>query len=148
MPEISFNNFVDPRVSTASARFIVDSSAWGLIALLILIASCAQALHLRRFGSAIHVGLWSGLMSGLISCLMGLLLPVVWMRFLLRDPLNIQEYAVRGAVEQRSGMATYFAYETMFGALGHLTILGLAMGVLLGAIGGLLALLLNSVRRS
>jgi hypothetical protein len=36
-------------------------------------------------------------------------------------------------------MATYFAYDTMAGALGHLLILGLAMGVVLGAVGGLSA---------
>jgi hypothetical protein len=145
--EIGFNNFLDPKVSTASARFIVDNSAWGLIALIALIASCAQALHTRRFMSAIHVGLWSGLISGLISCLMGLLLVVVWMPFLLRDPINIQEYADRGAAGHSPGMAAYFACETMSGALGHLIILGLVMGVLLGAIGGLFALLLGFVRR-
>jgi len=145
--EISFNNFVDPRVSTASARFVVDNSAWGFTALVILIASCAQTWHTGRFSSAIRVGLNSGVTSGLISCLMGLLLVLVWMPFLMRDPLNIQEYAVRGTREQSPGMATYFAYDTMSGALGHLMVLGLIMGILLGAIGGLVALTPGWVRR-
>jgi hypothetical protein len=69
--EISFNNSVDPRVATVFARFVVDNSAWGIIALLILIACSAQALRTQRFPSAMRVGLWSGLTSGLISCLMG-----------------------------------------------------------------------------
>ena len=120
----------------------MDNGAWGIIALLILIASCAQSLRTQRFASAVHVGLWSGLISGLISCLMGLFLVIGCMHCLLRDPLNIQEYAVRGAAEH-STEGTYFAYDTMAGALGHLSILRVAMGVLLGAIGGLFALLLG-----
>ena len=70
---------------------------------------------------------------------MGLLLVTVWMPFLLRDPININEYAVRGTAEHSPDMATYFAYETMSGAVGHLIVLGIAMGVILGALAGLLA---------
>ena len=145
--EISFNNFVDPRAATRSARFAVDNGAWGIIALSILIASSAQSLRTQRFASAIHIGLWSGLISGLIACLMGLLLVLGCMQCLLRDPLNIQEYAIRGTAEHATDMVTYFAYDTMAGALGHLLILGIAMGALLGAIGGLFTLLLGLVKR-
>jgi hypothetical protein len=77
----------------------------------------------------------------------GLLLVTVFIQCLLRDPLNIQEYALRGAAEHSSDMAAYFAYDTMAGALGHLLILGLAMGVLLGAVGGLIPHLLGFVMR-
>jgi hypothetical protein len=45
------------------------------------------------------------LISGLIACGMGLMLVVFWMRFLLRDPLNIQEYATRGADVHSPGIA-------------------------------------------
>jgi hypothetical protein len=68
------------------------------------------------------------------------------MQCLLRDPLNIQEYTFRGAAEHATDIAPYFAYDTMTGALGHLLILGVAMGVLLGTIGGLFTLLLGFVK--
>ena len=144
--EISFNNFVDPSVSTAAARYVVDNGFWALISLAILLASFVRAIQRRQFGAAIRVGVWSGLTSGLISCLMGLLLVTVWMPFLLRDPLNIHEYAVRGSAEHLPDMATYFAYETMSGAVGHLTVLGIGMGWVLGGIGGLLARFVDLAR--
>ena len=81
--------------------------------------------------------MWSGFVSGLVACLMGLLLVVVWMRLLLRDPLAISEWAALGASNGAPDMATYLAYETMTGAIGHLTVLGVAMGLLLGLIGSL-----------
>ena len=105
--EISFNNFVDPSVSTAAARYVVDNGFWALISLAILLASFVRAIQQRQFGAGIRVGVWSGLTSGLISCLMGLLLVTVWMPFLLRDPLNIHEYAVRGGAEARNIRLTW-----------------------------------------
>jgi hypothetical protein len=45
-------------------------------------------------------------------------------------------------------MATYFAYETIFGAVGHLVLLGIGFGVALGILGGLLARLLIFFRRN
>ena len=45
----------------------------------------------------------SGLVSGLVACLMGLLLIVVWMRFLVRDPLMISEFAERGPADGAHG---------------------------------------------
>ena len=145
--EISFNNFIDPRVSTGAARFVVDNTTWGLVAFAMLAASFAQTLNTRDVGAGVRTGVWSGLLSGLIACVMGLLLVTVWMRFLLRDPLNIGEYAARGAAEHASDMATYFAYDVMSGALGHLIVLGIVMGALLGLSGALLARLLLFVRR-
>lgn len=135
--EISFNNFVDPSVATARARFFVDNGVWALISLAILVVSLLRSLRSGRLAPAVEVGLWSGLTSGLVSCLMALLLVAVWMPYLLRDPLNIAEYAARGSAEAPD-MATYFAYETMFGALGHLVLLGIAFGLILGTLGGLL----------
>jgi hypothetical protein len=64
------------------------------------------------------------------------------MRFLLRDPINIEEYATRASGAPSFGMASYFAYETMAGALAHLFVLGIVMGLLLGLLGGLMGQLL------
>lgn len=146
--EISFNNFVDPVISTAHARFFVDNTVWALIYLITLVVSFLRTVRSGKIASAMRVGLWSGLSSGLLACVMGLLLVVVWMPYLLRDPLNIGEYAARGGAEQSSDMATYFAYETIFGAVGHLVLLGIGFGVALGILGGLLARLLIFFRRN
>lgn len=144
--EISFNNFVDPRVSTGRARFYVDNAFWAAIALAILVSSLAAALNTRKVSSGLRVGLWSGYVSGIIACLMALSLILFGMRFLLRDPLNISEYATRAHGSSAGGMAAYFAYETMAGALGHLFVLGVVMGLLLGLIGGLAGALLARFR--
>jgi len=110
---------------------------WAIIAIGILGLSVMGAYRTRRVWPGIRVGVWSGFVSGLVACLMGLLLVVVWMRLLLRDPLAISEWAALGASNGAPDMATYLAYETMTGAIGHLTVLGMAMGLLLGLIGSL-----------
>lgn len=43
--EISFNNFVDSSVSTASARYFVDNGTWALVGLAFLIAPFVRVLH-------------------------------------------------------------------------------------------------------
>lgn len=135
--EIGFNNFVPPDISTGAARGVVDNVFWAIIAVGILGLSVMGAYRTRRVWSGVRVGLWSGFVSGLVACLMGLFLVVVWMRLLLRDPLAISEWAALGASNGAPDMATYLAYETMAGAIGHLTVLGVAMGLLLGIIGSL-----------
>ena len=140
--EISFNNFVDPRISTGGNRFYVDNSFWAAIALVILITSFATASKCHKISAGVRVGLWSGYISGTISCLMALSLVLFGMRFLLRDPINIEEYATRASGAPSFGMASYFAYETMAGALAHLFVLGIVMGLLLGLLGGLMGQLL------
>lgn len=145
--EISFNNFVDPQISTARARFYVDNGFWAAIALVILAAALAKSLMTGKISAGLRVGFWSGYLSGVISCLMGLSLVLFWMRFLLRDPINIGEYAARASGASAAGMASYFAYETMAGGLGHLFVLGVVMGLLLGLIGGLIGALIAHLRR-
>ena len=138
--EIGFNNFIDPQIATGRSRFYVDNAAWAAVALLMFAASFWRAWIARRFEPAIRIGLWSGFVSGLIACLLGLMLPIVWMRFLLRDPINIEEYGARAAGAHAQGMASYLAYETLGGALAHLIVLGIVMGFLLGWTGGALAM--------
>lgn len=134
--EISFNNFVPPDVSTPAARGIVDNGIWALIAVSMVVLAAVSAYRSRRFMVGVQAGFWSGLVSGLIACLMALLLIVFWLRFVLRDPLSVQEWAERQAESGAPNMATYFAYETLSGALLHLVVLGIIMGGLMGLIGG------------
>ena len=145
--EISFNNFVDPHISTGRARFFVDNSFWAAIAFTMLIAALVTSARTATVVSGLRVGLWSGYISGIIACLMALSLILFGMRFLLRDPINVSEYAARAHGSSAGGMASYFAYETMAGALAHLFFLGVLMGLLLGVIGGSFGALLARLRQ-
>ncbi len=146
--EISFNNFVPPDIATPAARGIVDNGIWALIAVSMVVVAAASALSARRFMAGVHAGFWSGLVSGLMACLMGLLLVVFWLQFVLRDPFSVQEWAERHIESDAPNMATYFAYETMGGALLHLVVLGIIMGTLMGLIGGGIGKAVAALRRA
>jgi hypothetical protein len=134
--EISFNNVLPPEISTGTARFYVDNGFWVAIMLVMLVASALSASRHRSILLGLQIGAWSGLISGLMACLMGSLLVTFWMPLLLRDPLNIQEFTERGVASGAPNLATYFAYETLTGSVGHLIILGPIMGGILGLLGG------------
>lgn len=136
--EIGYNNFIAPPVAI---RDPVDDLIWAAVAIGMFAISAIGARRARRVAAGIRVGVWSGLVSGLMACLMALLLVVFGMRFLLADPANIQEYAVRGPTSGFPDKAAYLAYQTMAGALLHLIVLGVVMGALLGCLGGLLGVL-------
>lgn len=145
--EIGFNNLVPPDISTLAARRWVDNGIWGVILIGTVVVGAVGAAHTRRIVEGIRAGFWSGLVSGLFACLMALLLVAVGMRFLLRDPINMQEYAERGATDGAPDMATYFAYQTMAGGLYHLLLLGCVFGVVLGALGGVIGKGVGAARR-
>jgi hypothetical protein len=131
--EISINNLIAPPLP---ARDIIDSTFWAVITASILVFSIIHAYKNNSLMRGIEVGIWSGFVSGLLACCMGLIMIVFGMHFILRDPLNIAEWAGRGAGTNAPSMAAYFAFETLSGAFGHLLILGVVMGGLLGVIGG------------
>ncbi len=133
MVEISINNFVAPPLPT---RDIIDNIFWTVIALSILIFTIFRAYQTDSLARGIEAGTWSGFVSGLLACCMALSVIVFGMRFLTQDPLNVAEWAELGASSQAPTMAAYFAFETLAGAFGHLIILGIVMGGLLGAVGG------------
>jgi hypothetical protein len=133
--EISINNFIAPPLPL---RDIVDDVFWAIIALSILIYVTIKAYRLRSVLYAVKAGAWSGLVSGLLACCTALLVIVFAMRYMTQDPLNIAEWAARGAVADAPAMASYFAYETFAGAFLHLLVLGFAMGGLLGVFGGMI----------
>jgi hypothetical protein len=131
--EISINNFIAPPLPD---RDIIDNIFWVIIALSILIFAFLSAYRKNSFVHGIEVGIWNGLISGLFACCMALIVIVFGMRFVLQDPLNVSEWLLRGTNVTAPNMAAYFAFETFAGAFGHLTILGVVMGGLLGVIGG------------
>jgi hypothetical protein len=131
--EISINNFIAPPLPM---RDIIDNVFWAVIALSIFILAMVSAYQTESMMHGIKVGAWSGFVSGLLACWMALTLIVFGMHFITQDPLNVAEWALRRAGSNAPTMAAYFAFETFAGAFLHLLVLGLAMGGLLGAIGG------------
>ena len=135
MIEISINNFIAPPLP---GRDIMDNIFWAIIAISILVFSVTRAYQKDSILRGIEDGVWSGFVSGLLACGMALLIIVFGMHFILQDPLNVSEWAGLGTGGTAPGMAAYFAFETFAGAFGHLVILGIAMGALLGVFGGMI----------
>ena len=133
--EIGINNLVAPPLP---ARDIVDNVFWGVIAFAILILALWRAYQVNSLVQGIGAGLWSGFASGVLACSMALGMIVFGMGFITHDPLNIQEWATRGSSSVAPTMAAYFAYETLTGAFGHLVVLGIAMGGVLGTVGSIM----------
>lgn len=131
--EIGMNNILQPGLPL---RDILDDLFWAVIALIIVGASARYAYRTNEIRIGMKVGFWSGLSSGAVACLTGLFLVVAGMQFLLHDPLNNAEWSARGATSGAPNMATYFAYQTLAGALLHLVVLGAVMGIVLGLVGG------------
>ena len=141
--EISINNVIAPPLP---GRDIVDNLFWAAVAVGILVLAAASARGTGRLTDGIEAGFWAGLASGLVACCTALLLIVLGMRLITGDPVNIGEWAARGAHSGAPSMAAYFAFETLAGALMHLAVLGVLMGVLLGALGGAIGKIIASLR--
>lgn len=132
--EIAMNNILIPPLP---ARDIYDDLFWAVIALLIFILSLYNTYKKKSVMCGIQAGLGSGFASGLVACLTALTFIVFGMQYILNDPLNMIEWSQRGGVSNVPTMATYFAYQTLAGAMLHLIVLGILMGLLLGILGGL-----------
>ena len=133
--EIGVNNVVAPPLP---ARDTIDDIFWALIAVGILAASIVAAYRSGRIKHGISAGTWSGFVSGAVACGTALALVVLGMSLLLSDPINLAEWSSRARDSTAPTIASYLAWETFAGAFGHLLVLGLGMGFVLGVIGGLL----------
>jgi hypothetical protein len=131
--EISINNFIQPGLSN---RDIIDNVFWGIISLILLIKIIGDAYHSGKIISGIKTGLWTGFSSGLVACMTALLLIVFYIKFIIKDPLNVKEWRDMRGVSYSKDMAVYFAYQTYAGAILHLYILGLLFGLIFGILGG------------
>jgi hypothetical protein len=131
--EINYNNIFTPPIAV---RDPVDNVFWAVIALAIFVQAFLAAFRTQRFFRGVQAGFWSGTVSGLVACLMGLALVVFLLRLVTADPVSLQEWNELGRSSGAPDIATYFAYETLAGALLHLFVLGAIMGVLLGVLGG------------
>jgi hypothetical protein len=142
--EIGINNLVHPRLPL---RDYIDNTFWAIIALLILITAAIDAYKSNQFLSGLKSGFWSGLASGAVACLTALILIVFGMKSILLDPLNIKEWSDIKATADTTSMDVYFAYQTFAGAIMHLFILGVIMGLFLGSVGGVVAKALRIIKK-
>jgi hypothetical protein len=138
--EISMNNLIQPRLPL---RDYLDNIFWGIIAILILYLSYKDAFDTKKITAGIKAGFFSGFGSGIVACLTALILICFGMKLLLKDPVNIAEWADIKGKTTYPNMASYFAYQTFAGAIMHLIILGIIMGALLGIIGGCIGKLVS-----
>jgi hypothetical protein len=143
--EIGFNNLAPDNVRTALARGIVDNSSWAAISLVCVCVAASCAFRTRSFWSGVRAAYWNGLISGLAAALAGLVLVAFLSERVTTDPLMIVEYAQRGAGSGQD-IATYAAAETTTGAIGHLLLIGVIFGVLLGLMGATIGRGLNRTR--
>jgi hypothetical protein len=133
--EIGANNVLAP---PQPGRDTMDNIFWALIALGILIVSIVASYSSGRLRDGLAAGAWSGFVSGAVACGTALVLIVFGMRLLLSDPVNLAEWSSRAKGSTAPTMASYFAYETLAGALLHLVVSGAVMGFVLGLVGGIL----------
>lgn len=138
--EISMNNVIQPGLPL---RDHLDNIFWGIIAVLIFYISFKDAFTSKKIIAGIKAGFFNGIGSGIVACLTALILICFGMKLLLKDPVNIAEWADMKGKTNYPNMAAYFAYQTFAGAIMHLIILGIIMGLLLGIIGGLLGKLVS-----
>ena len=131
--EIAINNLAAPGLP---ARDIIDNVFWAVVALDIAAVAARASFRSGRLSDGLRAWLEAGVASGLVACLSALVMIVFGMRFITADPLNIAEWAARGAASGAPGIAAYFAFESLAGALMHLLVLGALMGARLGALGG------------
>jgi hypothetical protein len=141
--EIGINNLAMPPVPL---RDRVDNLFWAAIAVLMCGYAAREAMRAGRVQAGMASGIWTGLVSGLIACTAALMLATVGGALLARDPLNIAEWTARHATTTAPSFNAYFAMETTAGAILHLTVLGLVMGALLGAAGGVIGVGLRRLR--
>jgi hypothetical protein len=113
---------------------VVDNITWVLVGVVTVVAAAMVTVHTRRWRSGLRAGVWSGVGSGLGASLGGAALLALLRPFVERDPLMRTEWQQR---DPGVDLATYVTRETMAGVGGHLWVLGIAQGALLGLLAAL-----------
>ncbi|MET7427281.1 hypothetical protein [Dactylosporangium sp. NPDC005555] len=127
--EIAFNNVTPPTVSTASNRGVVDNVTWAVVGLATFVTAAWVTVRTGRWRSGLRAGVWSGVGSGLGASLGGAALLAFLRSDVERDPLMLSEWQQRAS---DMDLATYVTRETMAGVGGHLWVLGIAQGAVVG----------------
>jgi hypothetical protein len=127
--EIAFNNLAPHTVSTAGTRGVLDNLTWAVVGMGTVAAAGGVAARTRRWRSGLRAGVWSGVGSGLGAALGGALLLAFFRSSVEDDPLMRGEWRLRGPGVD---LSLYVTRETMAGVGGHLWVLGVVQGALLG----------------
>jgi hypothetical protein len=127
--EIAFNNLTPHAVATAAARGVLDNITWAVVGIGTVVAAAAVTARTRRWRSGLRAGVWSGIGSGLGAALGGAVLLAFFRAYVESDPLMRAEWAQRGP---GLDLSSYVTRETMAGVAGHLWVLGVAQGAVLG----------------
>ncbi|WP_432993861.1 hypothetical protein [Dactylosporangium sp. CA-233914] len=141
--EIGFNNLTPHTVSTAAARGVLDNVTWAVVGILTLVVAAAITARTRRWRSGLRAGVWSGVGSGLGAALGGAILLAFLRAFVEDDPLMRAEWQQRG---MDVALPAYVSRETMAGVGGHLWVLGVGQGAVLGLIASLLTIAASRAR--
>lgn len=142
--EIAFNNLTPHSISTASARGVLDNATWAIVGVVTVVVAARVAAATGRWRCGVRAGVWSGVGSGLGAGVGGALLLGFGRPFVERDPLMLAEWRDRAAYVR---VSVYVTRETMAGVAGHVWVLGVAQGALLGVLGATAAMILVAVRR-
>ena len=143
--EIAFNNLTPHSISTADARGVLDDATWGLVGLVTVVVAAGVRVRTGRWRSGVRAGVWSGVASGLGAAVGGGLLVALFRPWVESDPLMLSEWEVQGA---GLDLAAYVTRETMAGVWGHLWVLGIVQGALLGVFGATLVGVVHQRRAS
>jgi hypothetical protein len=144
MTEITVNNLIHPGLSL---RNNIGNILFSVIAVLIFINSLMDAYHTDTFSDGLKAGFWSGLSSGAVACFTALIIVVLGMKYILLDPLKINDWETIKETSGSAGMPVYYAYRTFSTAIMHLFVLGALMGSILGIFGGLAGKILIIIRK-
>lgn len=127
--EIAFNNLVPHTVSTAGTRGVLDNVTWAAVGLVTLAAAGAVTARTRRWRSGLRAGIWSGVGSGFGAAAGGATLLALVRSSVEDDPLMLSEWRLRAPGVD---LSLYVTRETMAGVGGHLWVLGVLEGAVLG----------------
>jgi hypothetical protein len=141
--EIAFNNVTPASVSTASNRGVVDNVTWAVVGLATFVTAAWVTVRTGRWRSGLRAGVWSGVGSGLGAGLGGAALLAFLRSRVEQDPLMLSEWRQRASTMD---LATYVTRETMAGVGGHLWVLGVAQGAVVGLVAASLGLVLVRLR--
>ena len=125
MAQLIINNLIHPDLPL---RNNISNILFSIIAVLIFINSLRDAYFSDTFADGLKAGFWSGISSGAIACFTAMVLIVFGMKYILLDPLKLQEWSEVAETSGSPGMAVYYAYRTFSGAIMHLFILGCPHG--------------------
>jgi hypothetical protein len=142
--EIAFNNVTPHSVSTAAARGVLDDLTWAIVGVVTAVAAGRVTAVTGRWRSGIRTGAWSGVGSGLGAGVGGALLVGFLRPLVERDPLMVAEWRERSSTLD---LSVYVTRETLAGVGGHIWVLGLVQGVLLGALAAAVVTGSGAVRR-